>query len=217
MNPETDYEVKRRHMVAEQIVGRELTDPRLLAAFESVPRQLFVLDEQRPHAYEDHALPIGFGQTISQPYIAALMTNLLELNGDENVLEVGTGSGYQAAILGRLAREVHTIELVPELAARAEALLKELGFDNVHVHVGDGSLGWLEAAPYAGILAAAVAPQVPQPLLEQLADGGRLVLPIAGRRRQLLEVWSRNEETYSRRVVTSVAFVSLRGEYGWKK
>ena len=217
MNPETDYEVKRRHMVAEQIVGRELTDPRLLAAFESVPRQLFVLDEQRPHAYEDHALPIGFGQTISQPYIAALMTNLLELNGDENVLEVGTGSGYQAAILGRLAREVHTIELVPELAARAEALLKELGFDNVHVHVGDGSLGWLEAAPYAGILAAAVAPQVPQPLLEQLADGGRLVLPIAGRRRQLLEVWSRNEETYSRRVVTSVAFVPLRGEYGWKK
>ena len=141
-------------------------------------------------AYDDMPLPIGYDQTISQPYIVALMASLLELNGDELVLEVGTGSGYQAAILSNLAAEVHTLELVPELAGEADRLLRELEYTNVHVHVGDGSLGWPPAAPYPGIIAAAAAPEVPPPLLEQLAEGGRLVLPVADEHDQVLKVFT---------------------------
>jgi protein-L-isoaspartate(D-aspartate) O-methyltransferase len=144
------HERERRRMVRSQIERRGLKDPRLLAAFESVPRHRFVPENYRYAAYDDGPIPIGHSQTISQPYIVALMTALLRLKGDERVLEIGTGSGYQAAILGMLTDEVHTVEYLPELAAQADKLLKELGFDNVHVHVGDGSLGWPEAAPYAG-------------------------------------------------------------------
>lgn len=174
-----DYELQRKHMIAEQIARRGLREARLLAAMQAVPRHLFVPQEYRYSAYEDGPLPIGYGQTISQPYIVALMTDLLQLQGDERVLDVGTGSGYQAAILGMLAAEVHTIEYVPELSVSAGKLLKELGINNVHLHIGDGSLGWPESAPYAGILVAAAALQAPSALLEQLADGGRLVLPVA--------------------------------------
>ncbi len=173
-----DYSLERRRMVVEQISARGLSDPRLLAAFESVPRHLFVPEKLRSVAYEDHPLEIGHGQTISQPYTVALMTSLLELSGDECVLEVGTGSGYQAAILSLLAGEVHTIELIPELAAGAEKLLSDLGIKNVTVHAGDGSLGWPGAAPFAGILVAAAAPRPPRPLCGQLAEGGRLVIPV---------------------------------------
>jgi protein-L-isoaspartate(D-aspartate) O-methyltransferase len=202
-------------MVLEQISARGLDDPRLLAAFESVPRHLFVPEKWRSAAYQDHPLPIGFGQTISQPYTVALMTSLLQLVGEERVLEVGTGSGYQAAILGRMAGEVHTIELIPELAARAEKLLGELGVGNITVYAGDGSLGWPESAPYAGIMVTAAAPKAPGPLLEQLAEGGRLVIPVSRRwRDQLLKVITRRDQEFIEQVIAGVAFVPLRGKYG---
>ena len=207
----------RKQMVKTQIVRRGLNDPRLLTAMEAVPRHLFVSDEYRYAAYDDGPLPIGYSQTISQPYIVALMTNLLGLKGNERLLEVGTGSGYQAAILGMLAEEVHTVEFIPELATRADKLLNEQGFDNVHVHLGDGSLGWPNAAPYAGILVAAAAPQTPKTLLEQLEDNGRLVLPVGGRGMQNLEVWKRKGDDFKNTVETAVAFVPLRGEQGWDR
>ena len=210
-----DFSHERHRMVVEQISSRGIKEPRLLAAFESVPRHLFVPQKSRFSAYDDHPLPIGFGQTISQPYIVALMTSLLELNGDECVLEVGTGSGYQAAILGLLAGIVHTIELIPELATHAEKLLGHLGHKNVKIHSGDGSLGWPQSAPFAGILITAAAPEVPQPLLEQLADNGRLILPIYNRwRGQSLKVLKRNNQEFVEQVITDVAFVPLRGKYG---
>jgi protein-L-isoaspartate(D-aspartate) O-methyltransferase len=211
------YERQRKQMIKEQIKGRGLHDPHLLTAFETVPRHLFVPKESRYAAYDDGPLPIGFGQTISQPYIVALMTNLLKLNGDERLLEVGTGSGYQAAILGMMAEEVHTIEFIPELTTRAENTLKQLGMDNDHVHFGDGSLGWLECAPYNGILVAAAAPKTPKALLEQLKDGGKLVIPVGGRGFQQLEVWVREEDDYYNRTDIAVAFVPLRGVQGWNR
>jgi len=204
-------------MVDKQILRRGLKDPRLLAAFESVPRHLFVPEDYRYAAYDDGPIPIGHSQTISQPYIVALMTALLGLKGDERVLEIGTGSGYQAAILGTLTAEVHTVEYLPELATQADKLLKKLGFDNVHIHIGDGSLGWPEAAPYSGILVAAAAPNAPKALLEQLEDDGRLVLPVGGRSMQNLEVWTRKGEDFESKIETSVAFVPLRGEQGWDR
>ena len=205
-------------MVREQIRRRGLDDPRLLGAFDDVPRHLFVPEPSRFAAYDDTPLPIGCGQTISQPYIVALMTGLLELRGSERVLEVGTGSGYQAAILARLVGEVHTVEYVPELAERAATLLHQLGCLNVYVHTGDGSLGWLESAPYESILVTAAAPQVPPPLFEQLADHGKLVAPVASQGDyQLLKVFTRHDQEFEERVVTSVAFVPLRGKFGRKE
>lgn len=210
------YESDRKEMTRRQIAARGLRDPRLLAAFESVPRHLFVPEEYRQRSYADGPLPIGHEQTISQPYIVALMTHLLELTGRERVLEVGTGSGYQAAILSRLAAEVHTVEIVPELFAQAERTLRELGCANVHCHLADGSLGWTAAAPYDGILVTAAAPSAPQMLLDQLAAGGRLVLPVGGLGYQELEIWRKENEEFKRKSSLGVAFVPLRGEYGWK-
>lgn len=210
------YESDRKEMTRRQIAARGLRDPRLLAAFESVPRHLFVPEEYRQRSYADGPLPIGHEQTISQPYIVALMTHLLELTGRERVLEVGTGSGYQAAILSRLAAEVHTVEIVPELFAQAERTLSELGCANVHCHLADGSLGWAAAAPYDGILVTAAAPSAPQMLLDQLAAGGRLVLPVGGLGYQELEIWRKENEEFKRKSSLGVAFVPLRGEYGWK-
>ncbi len=211
-----EFALERHQMVERQIVRRGVREPRLLTVFERVPRHLFVPKELRYAAYDDCALPIGFGQTISQPYIVALMASLLELSGSERVLEVGTGSGYQAAILSQLAREIYTIEFIPALATRAEKALADLGYVNVHVCIGDGSLGQPEFAPYAGIIVAASAPNVPEPLLEQLADSGRLVLPVGAQGFQLLQVWKRHGDEYDKRVSTGVAFVPLRGKYGWK-
>lgn len=207
------FEFDRHNMVEKQIVGRGLRHPRLLAAFESVPRHLFVLEEYRYFAYEDGPLPIGFEQTISQPYIVALMTNLLQLDEDKRVLEVGTGSGYQAAILAHIAHEVHTIEFLPELAVRAQRLLSN--YPNVICHVGDGSLGWMEAAPYDAIIVTAAAPKTPQPLLNQLNDGGRLVIPVGKRGYQILEVWTRHGNQFDCDEMIEVAFVPLQGKYGW--
>ncbi len=211
-----NYLLERKRMVEEQIAARGIRDPRLLAVMEALPRHLFVPADDLPWAYADGPLPIGHGQTISQPYIVALMTEELALSGSEHVLEVGTGSGYQAAILGRMAAEVHTVEVIPELASRAEGTLKGLGYENVHVHCADGSLGWLEAAPYDAILVAAAAPRVPKPLLEQLAEGGRMILPIGSHGFQQLEIWERRGARYKHRVNIPVAFVPLRGEHGFR-
>jgi len=165
-------------MVADQLRDRGVSDPRVLEAMAEVPREHFVPDNLRRAAYEDSALAIGHGQTISQPLVVAAMTQALALDGDEKVLEIGTGSGYQAAILARLCREVITVEVVPQLAEAAEARLRRLGFTNVKVAVGDGWYGWTPEAPYEGILVACAAPEIPPPLIEQLADAGRLVIPV---------------------------------------
>jgi protein-L-isoaspartate(D-aspartate) O-methyltransferase len=216
MSDEDEYRTARRRMVDEQIAARGVLDPRILAVMGSVPRHLFVLDDDLAWAYADGPLSIGHGQTISQPYIVALMTELLQLESTDCILEVGTGSGYQAAVLGQIAAEVHTVEVIPELATRAAKILEGLGYANIHVHTADGSLGWPDAAPYDGILVAAAAPAAPQPLLDQLADGGRLVLPVGDRGFQQLEVWERRGREFKRHINLGVAFVPLRGEYGWK-
>ena len=207
---------QRDQMVAEQIARRGIRDPRVLDAMHRVPRHLFVSSELCSRAYQDRPLPTGYGQTISQPYIVALMTELLQLSGSETVLEVGTGSGYQAAVLALLAREVHTIEYHPELAAQAREKLLELGFANVFFHVGDGSEGLPEYAPFDGILVTAAAPRTPRSLLDQLAVGGRLVIPIGSRYEQDLIRWVHARGGYRKRTVAPVAFVLLRGRYGWK-
>ncbi|MEA4909458.1 MAG: protein-L-isoaspartate(D-aspartate) O-methyltransferase [Chloroflexi bacterium] len=206
---------QRMQMVSEQIYRRGLRDPRLLDVFRTVPRHLFVPPELQLRAYEDGPLPIGHDQTISQPFIVAIMTSLLQLEGDEKVLEVGTGSGYQAAILASLAGEIHTVEWHPGLAEEAGRRLERLGLHNVHVHQGDGSLGWPAYAPYAAILVAAAAPAPPRPLLEQLAAGGRLVIPVGARGNQQLQRWVRRPNYYEAEDVIPVSFVPLLGQHGW--
>lgn len=214
--PEIDpFAERRRRMVRNQIAARGIADARVLAAMERVPRHLFVDEALWGEAYEDHPLPIGYGQTISQPYIVALMTSLLGLTAGGRALEVGTGCGYQAAVLAELSGEVHTIEYRPELAARAAATLASLGYGAVHVHVGDGSLGCPFAAPFDAILVAAAAPRVPPPLLAQLSDGGRLVIPVGERGAQSLEVWEKAGEALTCQISIPVAFVPLKGVHGF--
>lgn len=198
-------------MMEGQIVARGIKDTRVLAALRDTPRHEFVPEALRDQAYQDHPLPIGFRQTISQPYIVALMSEVLELSGDEIVLEIGTGSGYQAAVLGRLAKEVYTIEIVPELGERAERDLARLGFLNVHVHVGDGYQGWPEHAPFDAIIVTAAPQQVPQPLVDQLAVGGRMVLPV-GRWNQELVLLRRTSKGIEREKLIDVRFVPMVGE-----
>jgi protein-L-isoaspartate(D-aspartate) O-methyltransferase len=217
MEDENQYANLRNYMVTEQIVARGVHDERVLEALRSVPRHLFVPEEYANIAYSDSPLPIGNGQTISQPYIVALMTELLQLEGDETVLEIGTGSGYQAALLARLAREVHTIERHAALAEKAEKILWALGMTNVVVHVGDGSLGLAAYAPYQAIVVTAAAPSVPQPLFDQLADGGRLVIPEGSTGGQMLDRWRKQNGEYHQEHIAPVAFVPLRGEHGWKE
>jgi protein-L-isoaspartate(D-aspartate) O-methyltransferase len=181
-------------MVARQLRARDIVDERVLAAMEHVPRELFVPERRRRHAYDDAALPIGCDQTISQPYMVARICQELALHGHERVLDVGTGSGYQAAVLAELAAEVHTIERIPELAESARELLAETGYERIHVHVGDGTLGLPEAAPFAAIAVAAAAPQLPEALYDQLEARGRLVVPVGGAEEQRLEVVVRSPE-----------------------
>ncbi len=209
------WQTLAKRMVAEQIAARGVRDPRVLAAMQQVPRHSFVPAASLEEAYGDFPLPIGHGQTISQPYIVAYMTERLGLHGDEKVLEIGTGSGYQAAILGLLAREVHTVERIPALAEAARRRLAELGYTNATVHLSDGTLGLPQHAPYDAILVTAAAPEVPHPLLEQLADGGRLLAPVGDRGFQHLERWIRLGDTWQRQVLESVAFVPLIGQHGW--
>jgi len=216
MNEDPFYPLERERMVREQLTSRNIRDPRVLSAMRSVPREQFIPPEHRHLAYADGPLPIGQSQTISQPYIVALMTQLLELQGDERVLEVGTGSGYQAAILSYLAKSVDTIERHAQLARRAEQALSQLGLENISVHVGDGSQGLPEAAPFEAIIVTAAAPDIPQPLLEQLADGGRLVIPVGGRRGQYLQRLRRQGDAFKSEILEPVAFVPLLGKHGWE-
>ena len=207
------FEAEREAMVKYQIEARGIKDRRVIEAMRKVPRHLFVPPEYRDAAYEDRPLPIGEGQTISQPYIVALMTEALGLKGGERVLEIGTGSGYQAAILAELAGEVYTIEIVPSLAKRAEELLRDLGYDNIHVSQGDGSFGWPEAAPFDAIILTCAAPRVPERLLEQLKDKGRMVLPL-GRDPvfQSLVLITKDGDEFEQRMITGVVFVPMTGE-----
>jgi protein-L-isoaspartate(D-aspartate) O-methyltransferase len=212
------YEAARRLMVSEQIERRGIKNPRLLDVLRKVPRHLFVSAELEKKAYDDGPLLIGAGQTISQPFIVALMTSLLTLEGNENVLEVGTGSGYQAAILANLAKTVHTIERHAGLAEQARRVLSDLGLDNVFVHQGDGSLGWPEAAPYQAIIVTAAAPSPPEPLLKQLAlENGRMVIPVGSQPEQDLQVWQMENGRLNWDSIIPVAFVPMRGTYGWKE
>ena len=212
-----NYQKEREQMVETQLLRRGIKDKRVLDAMRQVPRHLFMPEDMRGLAYCDGPLPIGHGQTISQPYIVALMTELLELHGQEKVLEIGTGSGYQAAILSRLAREVYTIERHAALAQQAEKVLAQLGYDNVMIIVSDGTLGWPEHAPYEAIIVTAAAPDVPQPLLDQLADGGRLVAPVGSRWSQSLVKVKRQGDLLTRERLTPVAFVPLVGKHGWRE
>jgi protein-L-isoaspartate(D-aspartate) O-methyltransferase len=211
-----EYERARLRMVEEQLRSRDVTDERVLAAMARVSRERFVPPEHRERAYEDAALPIGHGQTISQPYMVARICEELGLRGEERVLDVGTGSGYQAAVLAELAAEVHTIERIPELAEQAQANLAAAGYERVAVHVGDGTLGLPEHAPFAAIAVAAAAPQPPPSLYEQLVPGGRLVVPVGRRWGQDLLVVVRSPEGPA--VVRSVPcrFVPLVGAEGFR-
>jgi protein-L-isoaspartate(D-aspartate) O-methyltransferase len=198
-------------MVVEQIEARGVRDPLTLRAMQDVPRHLFVPPAQADEAYQDHPLPIGHEQTISQPYIVAFMTEALGLRGGETVLEVGTGSGYQAAVLARIAARVYSIEIVGPLAAEAKERLAGLGYSNVEVRAGDGYLGWPEAAPFDGIMVTAAAPRIPEPLKEQLKDGGRLVIPVGDELQELVIV-TRRGAAYEERRVLPVRFVPMTGK-----
>lgn len=212
-----NYKMLRERMVREQLVGRDITDPLVLKAMSEVPRHLFVPEELRSKAYYDGPLPIGHDQTISQPYIVALMTQLLDLRGSETVLEVGTGSGYQTAVLSRLAKQVFSIERHAALAEHAGRVLAQLGYDNAEVVVGDGSQGLPDQAPFDAILVTAAAPDVPEPLKAQLADGGRLVMPVGGPGGQMLERLVREGSQWRVEPIAPVMFVPLIGKHGWSE
>ena len=209
-------EQRRARMVSEQLAARGIRDEAVLHAFGRVPREEFVAPDDARHAYFDGPIGIGYGQTISQPYVVAMTVEALALQGHERVLEIGAGSGYAAAILGLLAREVDTIERLPELAASAAERLARLGFSNVHVHCADGSLGWPANAPYEAICVAAGAPRPPKPLLDQLAIGGRLVIPHGDESSQhLVRIIRRSEQDFVEEDLGEVRFVPLVGEAGW--
>ncbi len=210
-DPEGDFKVMRDKMVETQIKARGVRDPRVLSALLKVERHRFVPEEYLDSAYSDQPLPIGEGQTISQPYIVALMTELLELEGNEKVLEIGTGSGYQAAILAELAKEVYTIEIIESLASRANNRLLELGYQNVKVKYGDGYLGWPEAAPFDAIIVTAAPDHIPKPLMDQLKEGGRMVVPVGTYTQELRKIVKRSGKVETIDVVP-VIFVPMTGE-----
>ena len=212
---EHDYTAARLTMVRSQLQRRGITDAPVLQAMREVPRHLFVPPEWRHEAYSDRPLPIGDEQTISQPYMVAIMTQSLALQGYEHVLEIGTGSGYQAAVLSRLAAHVSSIEYFADLADSARALLQRLGYTNVEVIVGDGGLGLPVHAPYDGIIVAAAAPHVPHPLLAQLAEGGRLVIPVGSATSQELLIITRHGDDYAQERSVPCRFVPLLGQEGW--
>ena len=214
---EDEYATERERMVRFQLAGRGIRDRRVLEAMRAVPRHRFVPPHLAGSAYHDSPLPIGQGQTISQPYIVALMTELLSLRGTEKVLEIGTGSGYQAAVLSLLALQVISVERFAPLAQEAQRVLVELGYRNVRIEVGDGSLGWPAEAPYDAIVVTAASPQMPSPLRDQLAEGGRLLAPVGPRWTQQLVLERRVGNQYRTEMSISVAFVPLIGEHGWQE
>lgn len=212
------YRTARERMVETQIKNRGIIDEKVLKAMLKVPRHLFVEPALRDQAYGDYPLPIGEGQTISQPYIVALMTEALELKGTERVLEVGTGSGYQTAILAEIALWVYTIEKYPSLQEKAKKiLLQELGYKNITFKVGDGTLGWKEASPFDAIIVTAASPQIPSPLMEQLAEGGRIIIPVGDEFSQMLIKGVKKGGILHTKTLEPVRFVKLIGAYGFKE
>jgi len=216
MAPVDEFSISADRMVSNQIESRGVRDERVLEAFRTVQRYRFVEDALRGQAYNDHPLPIGSGQTISQPFIVALMTEALELSGKESVLEIGTGSGYQTAILAELAEHVYSIERIETLAKRSKSLLTELGYTNITIKIDDGTQGWREHAPYDAVIVTAASPDVPGPLIDQLKDGGRLVIPVGGRISQELVKITRMGNGTKRTHMGDCRFVKLIGEHGWK-
>jgi protein-L-isoaspartate(D-aspartate) O-methyltransferase len=213
----TNLDNARKIMIENHLKLRGVKDPLVLRAMEEVPREMFLPPELAQLAYNDSPLPIGEGQTISQPYIVAVMTEMLELKRDDRVLEVGTGSGYAAAVLSRIVDQVHTIERLPRLAEAARETLRRMGYDNIHVHLGDGSLGWPEHAPYDAIVVTAGSPDVPRSLRNQLAVGGRLVIPIgSGLVQDLVRIRRTGKADFERENLLGVRFVPLVGDEGWK-
>jgi protein-L-isoaspartate(D-aspartate) O-methyltransferase len=212
-----EYAPQRAEMMEKQLRRRGIQDTAVLAAMLAVPRHEFVAPEFRSRAYEDLPLPIGSGQTISQPYIVAAMTLALHLQPTDRALEIGTGCGYQAAVLSLLAKEVFTIERRPELASAASEKLSNLGYHNVHVHCGDGTLGLPEFAPFNAILVAAAAPSAPQPLLAQMAEGGRMIIPVGDADNQELQLVEKHSGAFSTRIMEGCRFVPLVGYHAWQK
>jgi len=217
-NNKDPFSLAREWMVRDQIEARGIKDKRLLKVMRKIPRHLFVDEALRNQAYNDYPLPIGEGQTISQPYIVALMTEALELKGQEKVLEIGTGSGYQTAILAELAQSVFTIERVPTLMQRAKAILDSLGYFNVAYKTGNGTLGWPEVAPFQGIIVTAAAPEIPQPYVEQLDIGGKLVIPLGDKFSQVLyKIIKLPDGRIKKEYLCGCRFVPLVGIYGWSE
>ena len=209
------FDRERSRMVEVQLEKRGIKDDRVLAAFRHVPRHLFVADEHQERAYEDHPITIGYGQTISQPYMVALMVAAMKLKGHERVLEIGTGSGYQTAILAGLCLNVFSIEKIHALAVKARAVLDGLSYYNVAIHIGDGTLGWSEHAPFDAILVTAGTPELPRPLIGQLASGGRLIIPLGDERSQVLKRFRRTASGLEEEGLGDCRFVKLLGRYGW--
>ncbi len=216
-NSPDSLQQKREEMVRYHLERRGINDPRVLEAFRSVPREIFVPEARRDQAYNDCALPIGEGQTISQPYIVALMTQQLEVEPEKKILEIGTGSGYQTAILAEIGGQVYTVEVSESLSDRARSRLEKLGLaDRVEFKLGDGTRGWEEKAPFDRIIVTAAAPEIPMPLEEQLAPGGRMVIPVGGRRSQTMTVViKKGPGNFERRQNISCVFVPLVGAFGW--
>jgi protein-L-isoaspartate(D-aspartate) O-methyltransferase len=210
-----DFPKTRLRMVEEQIISRGIKDPKLIEAMKKVPRHLFVEEALQSQAYNDHPLPIGEKQTISQPYMVALMTEALQLTGQEKVLEIGTGSGYQTAILAEISEKVFSIERIRSLAIKARKLLYELGYFNVEIKIFDGTFGWVEEAPFDAIMVTAGAPDIPQPLVDQLAMGGRLVIPLGDPSIQDLIRIIKTEKGIKKEDFGGCRFVKLIGRYGW--
>jgi protein-L-isoaspartate(D-aspartate) O-methyltransferase len=212
-----DFKKERLAMVEDQLRRRGIHDQRVLEAMAKIPRHSFISPEYQAAAYEDRPLPIGEGQTISQPYMVAVMTQSLELTGGERVLEIGTGSGYQTATLAELAKTIFTVERIQVLIQRAQKVLQNLGYENIFFLHGDGTKGWPENSPFEGIIVTAGAPEVPQMLTSQLADGGRLVIPVGPRYTQTLYKVTRKGNRFMEEDITGCVFVPLLGDFGWKE
>jgi len=211
-----DYESLRKRMVEEQLIYRGIKDKRVLDAFRKVERHKFLPEDLRPSAYSDFPVPIGEGQTISQPYIVALMTEILDLSGKEKVLEIGTGSGYQTAILAELAKEVFSIERFDNLSKGAQNIFNSLGYLNIKIKVGDGSLGWPEEAPFDRIIITAASPRIPLPLSDQLKENGKLVLPLGESFSQVLTLFEKKKDKLESTEICGCVFVPLVGKYAFK-
>ena len=212
-----DFKLARERMVKNQLMPRSIRDERVLQAMEKIPRHLFIQEALAGEAYNDHPVPIGEKQTISQPYIVALMTEALELKGSENTLEIGTGSGYQTAILAELSSRVFTVERIKSLLVKARKLLAKLGYNNFLFKAFDGTLGWKDYAPFDAIMVTAGAPNVPEPLKEQLADNGRIIIPVGDRYTQELIKITRKGESFEQESLGGCRFVNLIGVHGWKE